>query len=535
MVEIEKKNKDRKRPGQDDTFNTQTQTATDGIAKNATASTESKQSVKVDLASPKRGRNALLFGGISFAVMAVVAFVGFGVYAYSYTNSNIVDKEEQQGIIGSIRRIIDDDVQPLRGEENDRINVLLLGQGGLDHPGGTLTDTIIVASVKPSTNEVALISLPRDMVISYYPDPSSSYYEFRKINYVMELGGIDFAKEKISEVTGLNVDYYVLIDFAGFRKVIDTLGGLDVYVENGFTDYRYPDYNFGYQTITFEEGWQHLDGEQALQYARSRHGNNGEGSDFARARRQQIILEAVRDELLSASTLLNPGKLTGLLNDLGEHVSTDIELWEMMSFAQMAEQVNQEAIANRVVDNSEGGFLHSEISSETGAYILIPNAGLGDYSEIHDLALGIFGDGYHSHTIPTDAEQSVVAVQNGTTIAGYAASTASTLESSGLDVVSIDNALAKNVPATVIYDLTGGAKPETAALLEQQLNTAVVLATVPQQYESRIRLSTDLNPTLIDISKIDDSVEFLVLLGSATAPLNEYPEDSSAGAPNSDV
>ncbi|MFH1426852.1 MAG: LCP family protein [Candidatus Kerfeldbacteria bacterium] len=483
----------------------------------------------VDLSPKRRGlriaRNTVLIGGCLFIVLLIAS----GLYAYQFTNSNIIDKEDQEGFFAQIHRIINDDVEPLKGEENDLINVLMLGQGGLDHPGGTLADTIMIASIQPSTNKVSLMSLPRDLVIPYYPNGTSSYVEYRKINYVLELGGIDFAKQTIKDVTGLDINYYAIVDFTGFRDVIDTLGGLDIYVDNGFTDYQYPDYNYGFQTISFTEGWTHMDGEMALQYSRSRHGNNGEGSDFKRARRQQKILEATKDKLLSASTFLNPGKLNGLLSNLGDHITTDTEIWELLRFAQLAENINEESIINTVVDNGPEGILHSEISSETGAYVLIPDAGLGDFSDIQQLALNAF------NLEIIEVEQSTVAVQNGTALNGYAGQTAQQLRSLGLEIGPIGNALVKNVPETIIYDLSGGTKPNTVLQLEQQLHATVVRATIPKSTDSPIRLATDLNGKIVDLSVLDENVDFIVVLGQSIGTIQAATDGEETDTLNNGV
>ncbi len=454
-----------------------------------------------------------------------IGMIGFGVYIYQFTTTQIVSKNEQVGFFGQIRRIIDEDVQPLQGEDEDRVNILLLGEGGLDHPGGTLTDTIMIASIKPSTKQVALLSIPRDLVVPVYSDDDPDYYEYRKINYAVEIGGIELALEKMEEMTGLEMHYYVLADFTGFRDIINSLGGLDIYVENSFTDYQYPDYNYGWQTIAFTEGWEHMDGERALQYARSRHGNNGEGSDFARANRQQKILEALRDEALSASTILNPSKITKILNNVGDHVRMNVEIWEMKRFADIAAEVNKDEIVNQVVDNAESGLVHSEISSETGAYVLIPNAGLGDFSEIQQLALHLFDMG------EVLQEQAVIAVQNGSTISGLATKTANSLRSAGVTVSSsaIANANSKSVQDTIIYDLSDGSKPLAQDILEQEIQTAVRAATMPAA-DASIRLATDIDTTIVNTQALPDSVDFIVVVGSNQTKINTADAADQTGS-----
>lgn len=482
-------------------------------------------SVKVQLAPSQTRWGRRIF--FICAGLAVVGVVAYGAYLYTSTANAVIDLPDRTNFFGQVRRIVNKNVEPLRGEEEDRINILLLGRGGLDHPGGTLADTIMIVSIQPSTNQVALLSLPRDLVVPINPDAKKKkYIEYRKINYLPELGGIELTKERIGYITGVTIHYYVMADFSGFRDVIDTLGGLDIYADNTFTDYEYPDYNYGYQTVAFEQGWDHFDGERALQYARSRHGNNGEGSDFSRARRQQKILEALRDELLSASTFLNPAKISGLLDDLGDHVSTDMEVWEMSRFGDMARAVDRDRIINKVVDNGLNGLVVSEISDQTGAYVLVPRVGLGNYSEIKRLAKNIFD------SAAVVNETSVVAVQNASGIAGLAGVTAEVLEGSGVSVTAVGNAAARGLRTSTIYDLSDGLKPLTRAILEEQLGVKAVAATRPTDPTNAVRLITDIDPAIVDVSVLPEGVEFIVVLGSDQVSLTSDGDDEEAPTPN---
>lgn len=455
----------------------------------------------------KNSRHFLRKTIITVVILFIVVIVGFGSYAYSITKNQIVDKEQQTGLFGQLRRMIDQDVELLQGEQEDRINILLLGQGGPGHPGGTLTDTIMIVSIKPSTQQAALISLPRDLIVTIDENPADDYFAYRKINYAVEIGGIELAQAKIKEVTGLDIHYYVLADFFGFREMIDDLGGLDINVENSFTDREYPDYNYGYQTITFKAGANHLDGERALQYARSRHGNNGEGSDFARARRQQQILDALRAEALSAGTLLNPTKIGKILNSLGAHLSTNAEIWEMMRFVGFANNINQDTVINKVVDNSENGLLYSKIAEETGAYVLMPKAGITNYSEIQQLAKNIF------ELSEVLQEQAVIVVQNGSGVNGLAGVTANALRQVDLKIGYVGNALNNDVKKTIIYDLSRGSTSKTLELLQRAVPAKVLAATRPSAANSIVRRGSDLDATVIDMANLPENTSFVVLLG----------------------
>ncbi len=396
----------------------------------------------------------ILLGGIFLLVLGF----GFVYQRVSGATNKISDSEENTSIFSQIKYVNQE--KPLKGQEEDRINVLLLGLGGLNHPGGTLTDTIMVASYKPSTNEMSFISIPRDLVVKVYDDNNPDYWEGRKINYAYELGGMDLVLEKITEVTGLDMNYYVWLDFEGFRKIIDDMGGLDIYVENGFTDYEYPDYNYGYQTIQFTKGWTHMDGETALQFSRSRHGNNGEGSDFARSQRQQKVIESFKDKMFSSSTLLNPMTLNNILGSLSDHLKTNAEVWEMVQGAKMSGEMDKESIISKVIDNGASGLLYSKIA-DTGAYVLIPNAGEYNFTEIQNMSKNVF------ETVEITKEEASLEVQNGTNKNGLAAKTAEELRGKDLKVSSIGNALNQEEAKTYIYDLSDGQKPETLTKLQE--------------------------------------------------------------------
>lgn len=399
---------------------------------------------------------------------------------------------KQLGLLSSTKE------QPVKGEKADRINMLLLGYGGEGHPGGGLTDTIMVASIKPSTDEVVLISIPRDLVVNFGGKKAADQ-EWRKINYAMDFGGVEFAQKKVEEVLGLPIHYYVSVDFDGFRQVIDDMGGVDVYVENAFTDRQYPDYNYGYQVVDFQQGWQHFTGEQALQFARSRHGNHGENSDFARSARQQIIINAVREELLSAGTILNPTKLLSIFNSLGDHIRTNAEVWELAHLATLTKDISAENMVSRVIDQGEGGFLDSEIVPETGAYVLLPKAGLGDFSEIQQMASTVFDQP------ELVKEEPSVVIQNGTKVAGLGARTAEVLRNTHFDVTTIANAGVRDNAVTVIFDLSGGDKPVALTELASLLH-------VTSQNVTQIT-QAELDPAIVNIKEVAPGTDFIVILG----------------------
>lgn len=428
-------------------------------------------------------------------VLGVFVLVGIvGYKAYSVGN-NISSPEEELTFFEQIATLIRPPDKPLNGEDEGRINILLLGFGGSGHEGAYLTDTMMVASVNPITNEVAMLSIPRDLFVDI---PGIGY---RKINSAFALGQSDENPEGAEELTqatvqnvlGIPIHYYAWIDFSGFEEIIDDIGGIDVPVENAFVDYSYPTNDYGYQTIRFEEGMQSMDGETALQFVRSRKGTNGEGSDFARSKRQQLVLLAVKDKLTGFGTLANPSKVSAVLDDLSGHMKTNFQIWEILKLAGMFENINSNTLYTRVLDNSPNGLLVSGYTQD-GAYILRPKLGWEDFSAIQYLAENIFD------IEAINAEEATIAVFNGTKEEGLAKNTADSLESQNYSVTQIGTASA--YVQTTIYDLSLGSTPLTLKAIEEEFD-AHVRTSVPESVLELIE---------------DDQVDIIIILGDDFLP-----------------
>ncbi len=217
-------------------------------------------------------------------------------------------------------------------QTNGKTNVLIIGVDTRSQGGSLLTDSIIVFSYDHRDNSALQISIPRDLRVRYgngytkinavfpfaYSDASISS---NKNNNDAFNKGFEALIRSIYEVTGLDIHYGVMINFQTFKEIIDLLGGIEVYVETPFTDYTYPnDYDTGVITVSFEQGWQTMDGKRALQFVRSRHGNNGEGSDYARSRRQQIVINAIKDKINKMNLLSKPELISGLVDSLVNNV-----------------------------------------------------------------------------------------------------------------------------------------------------------------------------------------------------------------------
>lgn len=364
------------------------------------------------------------------------------------------------GLLTRIKKLVFHKEAPLEGEKKDRINILLLGMGGPGHDGPYLTDTMIIASIQPSTGEVAMISIPRDLGVDI---PAKGWY---KINHANAFGearqsgsGGSLATTVVENTFGVDIHYYIRVDFQAVKQIIDDIHGITVDVEQSFTDTEYPAPFHEYQTVSFSKGSQIMDGATALTYARSRHGNNGEGSDFARAKRQQRMILALKEKILSFETLANPIRIHSIIETLGTHLTTNMDFSDIISMMKLAKQADLSNIKTTVLDSSPNGYLKNGYSKQ-GAFILSPVT--GNFDDISLLIEHIFDPTFEGqkvvHIDVPEQEKPVltpttIEIQNGTWRAGLAAKAEKHLENDGIVVSTIGNTGERPVMQSGMYIL----------------------------------------------------------------------------------
>jgi len=328
-------------------------------------------------------------------VLIILLTIGGFLYKTGYVLNKISQKDNS--IIGSLLGVVPFRTEEVT-EEEGRTNVLLIGMRGQNVPGGgLLSDTIMVLSIKPEENKVAMISIPRDL---YVKIPGENYRN--KINSVYAHGeengkqkGLDEMKQIVTDVTGLKMHYAVALNFNGFRQLVDAVGGIDITLETAF--WETSQFVLGNECggeFTLPKGKNHLDGETTLCYVRARENT----SDFDRAKRQQVVLKALKDKLVSIGTLTDFGKLNSILNAVGDNVRTDMSSKEMRAFYDEYSSLSDAEIFQRVFENSQEGFLMVPTDApEEAGYILIPRAGYDNYSQMHQVCQEIF-------TLPTQTD-----------------------------------------------------------------------------------------------------------------------------------
>lgn len=270
-------------------------------------------------------------------------------------------------------------------------NVLLVGLDTRENGGLLNTDTLILASYNHKTHNITLLSVPRDFHVEIAEDVSW-YVRINSLYSSAEQkekdSGITALQRSIERLTGQEIQYYAMVDFKAFVEIIDAVGGIDINVEKSFTDYRYP-LGKGYQTVSFKAGPQVMDGDTALIYSRSRHSlQNSEGSDFARARRQQKVIIALRDKLLSSDSLTNPKTIIGIFSSIAGNVRiSEFSTKDIEAALKLAQEYEEEGgkVFSFVLDPTVGNRLLVENKNlESGAYAIGPKEGLGKYDNIID-------------------------------------------------------------------------------------------------------------------------------------------------------
>ena len=354
-----------------------------------------------------------------------------------------------------------DSVQPWSGQE--RVTILMLGiDQRCEEDGPTHTDSMMLVTVDPVGLSAGILSLPRDMWVEI---PSVGVDRINQANYYGEIynypgGGPALAVDTVEAFLGVKIDYYAAVNFDAFVEIVDQIGGIDIVVPEAITDETYPDRCYGYDPFQIEAGDQHLDGQTALKYARTR---ATFGGDVDRAGRQQAVVLAVRDRVLSLNML--PSLITkapALWQTLQDNVRTDMSLEEAMQLALLVQEIPRSSIHTSVIDYD---YVYAETTPD-GRQVLVPNR-----DNIRQLRNELFT----APVIPTPeiqnlpalmaAENARVAVLNGTPVFGLAGDTEAFLKSQNINVAEIGNADAATYRTTQIIDY--GDHPNTQRFLIQ--------------------------------------------------------------------
>lgn len=256
--------------------------------------------------------------------------------------------------------------------------ILVLGIPGGDNSAPDLTDTIMLAVVSQSQKKLILFSIPRDLWVK---TPDSNYETKINALYQVDKKNLSYIKQKISQISGLAVDNYIVFNLAGVEQIVDQLGGIEIEVQKDIYDFQFPGPNYSYETFVLLKGKQALDGKTAVKYVRTRHPD----SDFGRIMRQQQLLKAVSEKVLSNNPIWNFSAYLNTFNAARKHTKTDLSLVKLKNLWDTVYQVGSENIQTFTLDNLDGKKLviGQQINLAEGTTsIILPVEGKEKYEKI---------------------------------------------------------------------------------------------------------------------------------------------------------
>ena len=366
----------------------------------------------------------------------------------------------------------------LQSSTAGRINILLLGIGGVGHDGPDLTDTILIASIDPVNNKAALLSIPRDLWVKM---PNDYVGNYQKINAAYEAGkysylgredqsnsnqkaikaGFKSVDQVVNQVFGVPINYNVLVDFQAFQQAINSVGGISINVPTELYDPTMAWQN-NWNPVLAMPGLQTMNGAKALLYVRSRETS----SDFARTQRQRAVMLALKTKSLTLGTLSNPLKISSLVSAFGDNVRTDLSLSDAETLYGIIKKIDNSNISSIGLADPPNNFVTT--GNISGLSVVEPVAGEFDYNAIQAYLRTVLRDG---NLVKENAN---IMVLNGTTTPGLANKVAAQLEASGYTVTSMSDAPKQDYTQTTVVDLTGGKDKYTDQDLEKRFHVNVV-------------------------------------------------------------
>ncbi len=414
-------------------------------------------------------------------------------------------------------------------QRHERVNILLLGLDRRPEETYSRTDTMILVTVDPVAKTAGMLSIPRDLWVSipgYGEDRiNKAYFLGGSNNYPG--GGPALAMKTVQYNLGVPIHFYAEVDFKGFEKIVDTLGGIEVNALETIDDPTFPDNNYGYDPFYLEAGVHQLNGHDAMRYARSRHGSSG--SDFSRAKRQQQVLIAIKDKALQLGMVPKIPELWAAFSDT---IATDLQLVDILEMAKLADSITADNIRSEVIDFK---YTVNYVVPDTGAQVLLPLR-----EKIKVLVDEMFAESAAPAAAPTGPapaqvqaeataqaetqaqaaqkeaqrleevkgfltqENAKVVIQNGTNVPNLASQTALYLKNQGFNIVQFSPADANTYTKSIIVVYN-----------EEKKYTLKLLSAIFNVEETDIRRSPNLK----------SDVDFRVIVGSG------FQLDSNAELP----
>lgn len=359
---------------------------------------------------------------------------------------------------------MDDHYEPLKTDDNGRTNILAFGTSGYNmdgeegngtHDGAQLTDSIMILSLDQESGDIAMLSLPRDLKVSSTCTATAKVNEIYWCNNMDgddEQAGAEAIMTEISDILGIEFQYFAHLNWGSLVQIVDTLGGVNVTLDEGIYDYYYT-------KAVFEPDVEYtIDGAQALGLARARHGT--ESGDFSRGASQQKILIGIKNKLQEKN--LSITDFTDLAGTLGDNLRTNFNVEELKTIAHIISTNDLDHIRQVSLIDPEPLMTTASIN---GISYVIPAGGASYYTRIQDYVAKMFSSD------PRSYEDATILILNGTDTPGVASSEQGNLEKSGFNNIDVDDAPDGEYPDKyTLYSLTDAA-PGTLKLLEEHYST----------------------------------------------------------------
>ncbi len=319
-------------------------------------------------------------------------------------------------------------------DKKERVNIALLGSDTSpdrrEEGEIPLSDTIIIVTIDPASKQVGLLSIPRDLLVTIPgvgEDKINSAYSSGELS---DVTGPGLVKATLEYNFGVPIHYFAEVDFEGFKKIIDTVGGITLDVPAPIKDDQYPGEKFNYTRVYFHTGLQHVNGQTALRYVRTRHDDN----DFARGERQQQLLRALREQAVDLNLI---SKAPDLMAALGDTVRTDLQPIDMLKLAKLGTEIKEGNIRSYSIQSAL-----TEQWNPGHPYYLVP-----DWTEVHSILQEMMPGANNS---PQSSQQvqplekpnlkAKVLVENATLVDKLAAGAAGKIKEQGFTTVSVAQA-----------------------------------------------------------------------------------------------
>lgn len=388
-----------------------------------------------------RAKRVAFITALSLVALLVVGAVGAYAYAMRLESTMQAGQGDQRKVKAELKR----------AEPQEPYTVLLLGTDRRPQDERYRTDTMILARVDPKAKKVWMMSIPRDTRVQI-PGHGTA-----KINQAFYYGGPELAIKTVREFTGVPINHYMEVNFRGFEKVVDAMGGVWIDVPHEIDDWKAASHSPGKRAKRIDAGYQLLDGEHALTFVRTR---DFVDADFTRMQNQQLFFKALADQAASGG---NIAKLPRVVSSIAPYIATDMSIMEMVRTAQALNDAGGDSVhAATVLGEWRSPYVWPDMDN-LAELVERMNAGRGFEDEEAEEAEALDSSATGQSLQPIDPSSVTVAVRNGSGIGGVAKQAASIVRTRGFTVPEVGNTAQPVYDNTLVVYKTDKAAAELVA------------------------------------------------------------------------